>query len=217
MTSRTVDLMKQVSKFPEGTGPGNTNSYSRHDAFSATGLKKEFKCWARHQFFGLDKYIQDTNLLSGDPAIWPRELPQAEVPEPLSIQHRQSARIEFKTIAGTPGRVKLSEELVKIGMKENSDFIYFDIESSSTCGCIQFSKSWYYKLFLRLAADHAVHDRTNRAGWRLHPFDAVFPYLHHDVFVKAFCLEGLRMPRSGPPVLKKEPNDCGYYDKLANV
>ena len=190
-------------RFPEGTGPGNTDGYARQDAFSATGLKREVKCWARHQFFGLNKYIRDTKMLKGDANIWPRELPQAELPELFSLQHRQSARIEWRTVQGIPGRQKLIEDMTKIGIKEGTDFRFFDTELSTTCGSIQFRTPWQYKLFLRFAADHAVHDKTNQGGWRLHPFDAVYPYLHHDVFIKAFCIEGLRMPRSGPPVMKK--------------
>ena len=43
-----------------------------------------------------------------------------------------------------------------------------------------------------MAGDCHLLDNFNSKGWRLHPYDATFQYIHHDVFVKGFCVEGMR-------------------------
>ena len=190
-------------RFPQGSGPGHVHAYTRKDAFSATGLKREVKCWARYSYYGLNQHLEESNILDGTPETWPSEIPQKDVPEILSLQHRQSVRLELRSVAGVPGVTKLREDLTKLGLFENKQYKLFDMELSPTCGNIQFSSPFFYKLFLRIAADYTIHDKTNKAGWKIHSFDGLFPYLNHEVFIKAFCIEGLRLPRSGPPVAKK--------------
>ena len=195
-------------RYPIGTGPGKADDCITEEAFSAVGLKKEVKSWVRLNYFGIGDYLKES--LSEDITQWPEKMPQKSVPEIFSVQEPQSARLEWRTVGNIPGRQKLTEELIKVGMKEGQDFRFYGTEMSPTCGNIQFMCPFYYKFFLRLAADFAIHDKTNQAGWKLHPFDGLYNYINHDVFIKPFCIEGLRLPRNGPPVQKRNQTtiDC---------
>ena len=43
-----------------------------------------------------------------------------------------------------------------------------------------------------MAGDADLLEKFNFNGWRLHPYDGMYPYIHSDVFVKGFCVESVR-------------------------
>ena len=177
-------------RFPLGGGSADRDGYERDDGFWVTGLKKEVKSWARYKYWGLERRVN--GLLPDDPTNWPSYIPEANLPEMFSLQVRQSARIEWRTVGNESGRQRLAEELTKWGMKEGIHFKFFNTQNSLTCGEINFKRPSDYLKFLRMAGDYNIHDPKNSKGWRLHPYDAMYQYVHANCFVKPFIVEGLR-------------------------
>ena len=182
--------------FPLGATPADEDGYTRQDAFWTTGLKRDIRSWCRMQYYGVHRHLDgldntDENWLEGD-------IPEPVLPEVMSIHPRGSAKIEWRTVGNETGRQRLTNDLTKWGMKETEDYVFFDTDISVTCAQIQFKRPINYLLFLRMAGDYNILDPKNSKGWRLHPWDPLFQYVHSDAFVKPFIIEGLRATKKGP-------------------
>ena len=174
-------------RLPPGLSTTDVNDFSTQEHFWTTGVRRNNRNWSRYLFYDIPEYLAEHSTLP--PEDWPLQITETPTPEVLSIQPRQTARIEWKRVGQKSGKEKLIEDLLKRGLDE-SDFILID-DMSETCGSIQFKRPFHFKL-LRMAGDCHLLDKFNSTGWRLHPYDGLFNYLHHDVFVKGFCVQGSR-------------------------
>ena len=117
---------ERYSSFRYGTNDRNGNrlprgpisyveeDYEIHDHFWTTGVKKRHRNWSRYHFYGVPQYY--SSHCSTDPLEWPPYISETVCPEVLSLQSRQTARIEWKRVGQKLGKDKLKEELIRRGL-----------------------------------------------------------------------------------------------------